>query len=128
MIEFNEDTYCLGIWYLQGHRSDWLAAVTRDGNGPLVLRYRFRRYRDGKAFDSDDEKSWWQATCPNGGSEDEIIRVVDGIMNDLIAKGFSVGEPWRAIVRGGAEVALQQLQQAPFIHLRRVDDESPDQN
>jgi hypothetical protein len=111
MIEVKETTYCLGLWWLEADGVDWLAAVTRESDGPLTLRYRFRYYQDDKAFDSADHKNWWTATFQNN-DEDRIIASVDGLAAELRKKGF--GRPWRKIVRGGAEDILNAFRQAPF--------------
>jgi len=118
MIEFTENTYCLGIWYLQDETRDWLAAVTREGE--FVARYRFRYYRDDKAWDSDDVKNWWEARCP-GKTEDQIIAMIDDVAAALRRQGFSTSEPWRRIVRGNSEAVLEALKQAPFSHIRQTE-------
>ena len=115
MIELNDNTYCLGIWWLEATGVDWLAAVTREGDGPLTLRYRFRYHRDDRAFDSADEKSWWTFTCPTD-DEDRIIADLDGLVLNLIRRGFR--QPWRRIVRGDAKATLEVLKTAPFASIR----------
>lgn len=122
MINLTENTYCLGLWYVQGDGCDWLAAVTREPNEPFVMRYRFRYYVDDKGFDSDDVKSWWEARFPDL-DENKIIRSIDKSVTDLQRGGFAIGEPWRAIVRGSSEAAMDALKTAPFVHLQVAEHE-----
>jgi hypothetical protein len=127
MISLTEYTYVLGFWYVQGEGCDWLAAVTREPNEPFVMRYRFRYYVDDKDFDSGDVKSWWEARFPDL-DEDKIIRSIDKSLAALQRGGFAIGEPWRAIVRGGSEAAMNALQTAPFVHLQTTETKSTETN
>lgn len=119
MIDLNENTYCLGLWYLEGDGKDWLAAVTRDGDGPMTLRYRFRYYVDDKAFDSNDRKNWYKATCPPHLTEDEIVASIDALVSKMVSEGMR--KPWRRVVRGGAEKTMTALRAAPFVHIQTRD-------
>jgi len=118
MIDLTENTYVLGIWSVQGVGSDWLCAVTREGDDAFTMLYRFRYYRDDHAFDSEDEKVWYKTKIPKTQTEDQIIAVVDSCADGLCRKGYSNHEPWRRIIRGGAQAAVDALKEAPFIHIQ----------
>jgi len=54
-VDITEDT--IGIWYIESETCNWLCAIYQEGK--LVKgSYRFRYYRDDKAFGSKDKKTW----------------------------------------------------------------------
>jgi len=119
MIDLNENTYCLGIWYVQGDKKDYLAAVLRQGDDePLKLLYRFRYYAGPDAWDGNDVKHWYEARVPSDQSEDQVVQVVERIIDRLLTKGFATQPPWRRVIKGGAKATMDVLKEAPFVHLR----------
>ncbi len=117
IFTFTDNTYCLGIWFCEREDCDWLAAVTREGDEPLQLTYRIRYYADDKHFNSDDEKSAWTVNLESL-SEEDIIKVVDGMVDALLDQGFS--DLWKRIVRGDSAKALETLKMAPFTKVRAL--------
>lgn len=107
MIYLDETTYVLGAWFLNGPKEDWLGMVTSRSGGPLTLDYRFRDHADR------DSASWWTAQFPRA-SEDRVIEIVDGMMTDMRNVGFSTEEPWRRIIRGNTDKAIEVLADSPF--------------
>lgn len=128
MIEVAEDGYYLGLWYLPGHNSDWLACISRKGDD-WDLVYRFRYYAPNETFDpfdGNDQKSWYRATLPmEKCSEEKAIEAVSTMQAGLVAMGFMPegGEPFAAIIRGDGKAFRDVLVTAPFAHLRMETDE-----
>lgn len=89
MIDLNENTYCLGLWFLPGDRQDFLAAVLRDGTGtPFKLVYR------------------------------ELVEMVDGLVSALVDAGYATGQLWRRVIKGDATATFEALKGAPFVSMR----------
>lgn len=59
----NEKT--VGVWFMPiTETQDWMATVREvEPDARYELVYRFRYYKDDKAFDSQDEKNWYKATA-----------------------------------------------------------------
>lgn len=118
MIDLNENTYCLGLWYVQGDREDFLAAATRQSGGAMKITYRFRYYHSDEPWDEKDIKRWYEAAPPPNSDEDSVVALIDGLVSELVNRGYATAEPWRAIIKGGPEAAFEALKAAPFTHLR----------
>lgn len=56
MFKISDNT--LGIWFVRGVRKDFLLHCEYKDNKCQAM-YRFRYYKDDKAFDSDDTKNWY---------------------------------------------------------------------
>jgi hypothetical protein len=121
-----EGGYYVGIWYLAGRAQDFLAMLFKEPAEPgLQFRYRFRYYKDDKIhFDeTDDTKSVYDCDM-KGKSEDEAIKVVDGLVDKLIADNYlGTRLPWlvakrrvRRIVRGDHEAMTRVILEMPFTH------------
>jgi hypothetical protein len=56
------DEHTVAIWYLQTTSTqDWTAALRElEPEAKYELTYRFRYYKDDKAFESEDEKHWYK--------------------------------------------------------------------
>jgi hypothetical protein len=84
MFEFTEKTYVDSIWYISDKETgDWMGCIYRQDDGPWVFRYRFRYYKDHKAFESDDEKHWYSYTSPEDINSDEALNQVRTAMTGL---------------------------------------------
>lgn len=87
MIEFNEQSYIIGIWYSSDPitGNNWLASAMRDPENPDCYKgsYRFRYVKDNKIFDSQDEKRWMNFKCEKNLSEDEIIEIMEKLQNEI---------------------------------------------
>ena len=54
------DESVLAIWYYDFPGGNFMANMRRLEPGRLKVTYRFRYHRDDKAFDSADEKNWYE--------------------------------------------------------------------
>lgn len=58
----------LAIWYVavRPGKQDWMAALTDNGDGTILLQYRHKYYADtsthSDAFDDRDTKHWYEGT------------------------------------------------------------------
>lgn len=69
-IELRETTQVRSIWFVGNGRMDILGTVLRQEGEPWRLILRWRHYRDEHAFESEDEKSWWESTAENDSPEE----------------------------------------------------------
>ena len=108
----------LAIWYAAlGTRGDWLCMIAKMKDDPdrWTMRYRFRWYKDRKAFDSDDVKNWYVAKTEHSASE--ALATMDMVANFIAAPyGATVD---RIFVQGDARKALELLSKRPWAHVRR---------
>jgi hypothetical protein len=65
-IEVNERT--VGFWFVTIPNGDWMAGLQALDGGRFKLQYRFRYYKDSKAFGSDDKKNWYSGEGDDYGS------------------------------------------------------------
>jgi hypothetical protein len=83
-IEIHEKTHLYKIWYVEmlPDVGNMLAVVLRDPPGEWRAKYRFRWYRDNKAHNSKDERSWYNVTRNDGstGSRDELVEMFEQLM------------------------------------------------
>jgi len=86
-MSLEKDDYILGVWCLAGAKANWLCIVVKRAD-EWVIQYRFRYFRDDKAFDSQDKKSFFVARADGEKSESEIIESVDNIVSTMMDKGF----------------------------------------
>ena len=118
MIDFTKMEYVLAFWFASGKEGDWLCFVFRDqGQTDWTLKYRFRYYVDGEAFDSADRKGWYEAKAdPSKTTEAELLANIDMIAK-LTAQRFGGGLD-RVIVRGEPAKAMRLLTERPWAHLK----------
>jgi hypothetical protein len=87
---FTELTFVDRIYMLGMRDGDVMGCVYRDGAGPWLVKYRFRWYRDAKAWDSADEKHVHAMEAPDATDES----------------------------RDKARSILEAMRQAPWAHMR----------
>lgn len=115
------ESFVVAVWYLQGEGGDWMAMLERKPDGFHFGTYRFRWYRDDKAFDSDDVKSITHLgpVSPLLKSEAQLIESLDKAAQ-LLRDGGYCGKHrnplWRRIIRGGPEEFAAAIMSAPFVH------------
>lgn len=119
-IEINEDIRA--IFYIAWHDSDWMGAVSDGAQGPWAT-YRFRYYRDAKAFDSEDVKSWYDLKPPPGATEctvDALISAFDGMI--ALANAQLPGGKVYRLIRGehSLEEFADMFTQLPFVRTQVV--------
>lgn len=83
-LELKDGRYVSQMWYCANNEKDWLCALYRDPGECWTVLYRFRYYRDDKAFDSKDIKNWYRCRAPTDRKESEVIEFTDGLA-ELVA-------------------------------------------
>lgn len=80
MIELNDESYIVGIWFSSDpvSNNNWMSGFIKDPDN--LKRYkgwsRFRYNKDDKVFDSEDEKIWADLTAHEDQNEDDIINTM----------------------------------------------------
>lgn len=95
-MAININDNIVGMWFMSlTPMSDYLAGLSRDGTAFRLL-FRFRYYKDDKAWDSKDEKSWHEVRITER-TEAQVIEVVRAINKRMFALGAI--EQWE-VLRG----------------------------
>lgn len=104
------------VWRMDSNPGEWF------------LQYRFRYYRDSKAFDSADEKHWYFLTL-EGKEEGEILSEINEILSTIAQHAtnprFGCDKPLtvhRMEIHGGAEKFYEIIQKNPpfWLHQQQV--------
>lgn len=109
----------LAIWYAAlGTRGDWLCMIARMKDDPnrWTMRYRFRWYKDRKAFDSDDQKTWYVGKTDH--SPEEALATMDQVAA-FVAHPYGATVD-RILVQGDARKAIELLSKRPWAHVQRI--------
>ena len=121
-IDIREGNYISRIWLFgkRGATFDVLMVLRRElPNGDWELAYRFRYYRDGEAFDSADEKSFWTATFPQKFDVSGAIRAVSPVLSKLRAMtGFDVEV--LIVESDRPKVVIDRMSRSKSVHMKRV--------
>lgn len=128
MIELNENTHCLGIWFLDVPSEGFnvLATVTKQPGESYKGLVRFRYKRDDKAFDSADEKSGY---IIDSESEERSagMEVRRAIVKGLRAIHAKAGGSYNFLPLdcSGSEAA-ERLMAQPWAHMKWMPKEGAD--
>lgn len=111
----------VGIWYLQtAPKEDWVGTITEvEPDKEYELVYRFRYYKDTKAFDSEDEKSWYSVTV-TGHDKQYVIESVRALVNILAEAAGSKDKPVEFLNTDGVEDFMNRFMAAPFVSAKAV--------
>lgn len=123
-----EHDYVLGLWYLSGTEKDYLAvAYRRQGEDRFRISHRFRYYAGTQdPFDGTDRKVPYGGIASVDTTEDAIVRTIDEIVDDLVARGFCPSRlPWKLrdrrfkrVVRCDGRKFFEVLLSLPFVHMK----------
>lgn len=80
-IEIQENTYVRAIWFCELEHSNVLGWMLRHPGEEWNIGYRFRHYRDRKAFNSDDEKAGYtiKPSTPGEPTDAELAVIADAL-------------------------------------------------
>ena len=78
-LELKADMWVYGIWYVQGKDCDWMGSLSKQDD-KVVLEYRFRYYKDDRAFDSKDTKNWYTGSSPVEDLEKNLAGFLSGVL------------------------------------------------
>jgi len=110
-LDLTEDT--IGIWYVEGNDKNWLLTLFHE-DGVVKGKYRFRYYKDDDAFNSDDEKSWYNMTSP-----DSEKRTIDTIRTVTLMTSIQFKGSITEILRGDKSFDdfVADLMKQDFVHI-----------
>jgi len=93
-----------------------MACIGAKEGGGFKLNYRFRWYRDSKAFDSKDERNWYKGEADDLQKGIETVRLIAQAMK---AKGG--GKLWE-LLRGNLSTRdfMDLLLHQPFAHAKQM--------
>jgi hypothetical protein len=115
----DEHIYVEAIWYVAYDDADMLAMVWRQpATGPWRARYRFRHYKDDKAWDNKDTKNVYDITPP-ADWPNARERLVNGMDTCILMGVAAVGPPLnrrKILVQGDGVKAGELLLKEPFAH------------
>lgn len=120
MIEIRETSQFWHMWFVASKEADWLAMLFKHEGESWQCVYRFRYYKDKRAFDSEDVKSWYtietdstESTPPEG-----LVTAISKIAG-LTASQFN-GEVHSIPIRGNGIKAGEILMAEPWAHAQSV--------
>jgi hypothetical protein len=113
-IVLNDNT--VAFWYVEIPNGNWTAALSRRPDC-VVLKYRFRFYRDNNAFDSQDVKHGYRVPFPPIQTNAEVIDLVRGMIAHMKTQGAS--DSWE-LLRGTSTTKqfMDQFMTLPFVNQR----------
>jgi hypothetical protein len=115
MIELNESSYVLGLWFIQWDECNWMCCAYRDGDeADWKIRYRFRYFADDRVFDSDDRRSWYGVTVSSRVLESEMAQKMEAFaLLVSIARNAPIE---RLIVHGSINKLTELARDSPWFH------------
>lgn len=120
IFAFTEKTYIEAVWFVAWTDSDFMGCVYRDGPGePWRAGYRFRYYRDDKAFGSDDVKNTYRINVPEPQPPDarDTLCTAFDVMTQLMAD-TSKGRRYKTRVCGGLSRFERLATKMPWMHVK----------
>jgi hypothetical protein len=125
-MELKEKDYLIGIWWfpLPNNEGDVMGSVVKKHEtGKWHLEYRFRYHKDDKVFDSEDRKSWYDATMDGNTPEKVVFESTDKLFNIFAMKAGSIIDYFD--VRGDVTVFMQKTQQSPppWMHTKSMSEQ-----
>lgn len=119
-ISIDENT--IGLWFVNIPNGDILTTLSRtpDDNN-LEIMWRFRYYRDEKAWDSKDKKHWYRAVGPRQ-KQEEVISHIRMVCQASALRAGSHAEDYYELLRGSMSVRefMELLGKQPFAHTKQV--------
>jgi hypothetical protein len=119
MIELNDKSYIVGIWYSSCPKTynNWLACAIKDPENPNRYKIwsRFRYAKGDKIFDGEDEKSWTTLYTKENIQESNVI---DNLNEGQLAIKEGYPEMDRIIVKGELKKLVKLSKDKEWMHMR----------
>jgi hypothetical protein len=115
MIEMDEKL--VGIWFLATipNSQDWMAGVRElEPDQKYKLTYRFRYYKDDKAFDSEDKRNWYEGTVT--GTRAYVIASLRSVAKKLAE--MSTEPLYEVLNEHGLDQFMRDFQDQPFVYMK----------
>lgn len=112
------DEKIVGIWFMNPMPGqDWMAAVNEiEPEAKYKLTYRFRYYKDDKAFDSEDKKNWYEGEVT--GTRSYVIAAMRHVAQTLAEKSGEAGPVYEVLNDGDVQKFRRTLGDMPFVFMR----------
>jgi hypothetical protein len=116
-FELSEKTQVHTIFFVGGGGDrDLLAMVFKPEGETWLTRYRFRYYTGPEVWDSQDEKSWYTVTAPEGEGPEKMVTSFR-VIAAMTAREFD-GEVCELFVNGNGIEAAELLCQQSWSHAK----------
>jgi hypothetical protein len=124
-ITLTEHCYVEALWYFDIPGGNVTGVVMRDAlDRPWYALFRFRYYRDSRAFNSNDDRSWTRLAVSSDVALDPLEgpRLAMKVRIVFEATAAMAGSPLDWIeVRGGIHEAMAALATRPWAHVGKAD-------
>jgi len=129
MIEIKPEDYYLGMWFFElpdqfsrfGKGGDFMLCVQRKKTEPTTwqITFRFRYKKDGRIWDSDDEKSWYRATA-TGKTEAQMEQDMHGFIKTIGVAAARIADFFP--IRGDGDEFARKIQESPppWMHAKQM--------
>jgi len=89
-IECTSDKFFFAHWFAEGEGENMLGCAWREdyGTGIIKAKYRFRYFKDDKAFDSKDKKIWFEIQGTKASTEELLIPTIRALLEEGKALGL----------------------------------------
>ena len=119
-IHLAEDTQVAALWFADGKTMNFMAAITRQPGEPLWrMQCRFRHYRDSRAFNSNDERTWYEGEVKPDMPVEVAVRNFDTIVQ-LLCTAAGLSCEHFAIYGTGLD-AIARIKDRPWFQMRKAD-------
>jgi hypothetical protein len=122
MIVFDEKI--VGVWYLVTilDKQDWLAAVREiEPDAKYELIYRFRYYKDDKAWDSADKKNWYKGELT--GTRNYVVMSLRSVAKRLESVSVAGIPLYELLNENDIDKFMREFQDAPFVMAKMLSNE-----
>jgi len=120
MIDFSPGNYFYVIFFVGDYATqDLMGAVWKDTKGRIILKYRFRYYKDDKLWDSEDKKNWYEFRTTEDRVE-EIIGITKNIVDLSHIRFDKKGICDWVVVNGDPEKAADMLKNKVWVEAKWV--------
>lgn len=125
-MDFYPNDYVLGIWILDAPGANFMITIIRRESGVWEGESRLRIYVDDKNHDSDDHKTFWSMTAPQGTPEEELevsaMKSID-MIRPRLEQDFGPAEPRVLLIKGSPEKCMERMREHPSFHMKEVSKE-----
>jgi hypothetical protein len=118
-MELKKGRYISHLWFVDSKErdKDWMCWLYRDPGEDWVLEYRFRYYKDKKAHDSEDQKSFYETSISQAMLEADVVRRVD-ILAGMTEATYK-GALWKVPIQSDEPmVAVVAINKEPWMHVK----------
>lgn len=115
------DEKVVGLWYVEiAPKVNWMAVIRElEPDQEYELVYRFRYYKDDKAFDSEDLRSWYRGVLT--GTRHYVVESFRSAAR--LIESNAIGKLFEVMNEGDYKDFMRRFQNQPFAWVRQVSNE-----